>query len=166
MVRINKDYLQFITLGQLADKSSIVWNVRANHRGQIWNQLRNFETGRTRFVDQTLQANIDGVRDNSAKKYESGIFNGSARPIRCVGRSQLLGTTLGTQYRHFVRATKRARGETRVLTSRILRHLASASNFERDEQLAPSFRASKLGPCSLSPILLVPTLSTRTRSSI
>jgi hypothetical protein len=47
------------------------------HRGQIWNRLRNFETGRTRFVDQTLQANIDDVRGNSAKKYESGIFNGS-----------------------------------------------------------------------------------------
>jgi hypothetical protein len=35
--------------------------VRANHRGQIWSQLRNFEIGRTRFVDQTLQANVDGV---------------------------------------------------------------------------------------------------------
>src|SRR6266404_5375114 len=64
MVRINKDYLQFITLGQLADKSSVVWNVQANHRGQIRNQLRNFETDRTRFVN--LQANIDGVDPGAA----------------------------------------------------------------------------------------------------
>jgi hypothetical protein len=53
---------------------------------------------------------------------------------------------------------------TRVLTSRISQRLASASNFEWDEQLAPSCRTGKLGPCSLSPILLVPTLPKPTRS--
>jgi hypothetical protein len=42
---------------------------------------------------------------------------------------------------------------TRVLTSRISQRLASSSNFEWDEQLAPSFRTGKLGPCSLSLIL-------------
>src|SRR5438093_12372268 len=64
MVRVNKDYLQFITLGQLGNKSSVVWNVQPNHRGQIWNQLRNFETGRSRFVN--LQPNIDGVEPGAA----------------------------------------------------------------------------------------------------